>query len=187
MAAPALDFSAVQQQLESHKIITDAAELHGLITGALAGGLDMNTTRWRGLLADMMNDGVALPGTLEPTLKSLYDQTCQQLIDSQYGFVPLIPADEEQTEVRAQTLANWTQGFLAGFGVIRQDLKNASDEARELLEDLSQIANLALPDGDERDEEALTEVYEYVRVAAMVLFAEFGQHPSRDETPKTLH
>ena len=58
--------------------------------------------------------------------------------------------------------------------------------AQEILRDLGTIAASAFDFGDEsEDEDALIEVHEFVRMGAMLLFAEC--HSARNPASDTLH
>ena len=62
------------------------------------------------------------------------------------------------------------RGFVGAFGLAAGEASTLSDEGREALADLAKLA-AAQPqeDGDEEDEEALVEIEEFVRVAALLL------------------
>jgi len=65
---------------------------------------------------------------------------------------------------------------------VKAEEKNFSQEAQEVLRDLIEISNVAEDleqEGGEEDEVALTELEEYVRTAAMMLYSEFGLERSR--------
>jgi uncharacterized protein YgfB (UPF0149 family) len=71
-------------------------------------------------------------------------------------------------------LVDWCRGFLGGFGLAGAEAHGKlSEEAQEILRDLATIASSAFDFGDEgEDEDALIEVHEFVRMGAMLLFAE---------------
>ena len=67
-------------------------------------------------------------------------------------------------------LAAPAEGIVGAFGLAAGQASTLSDESREALADLAKLA-AAQPqeDGDEEDEEALVEIEEFVRVAALLL------------------
>jgi hypothetical protein len=71
---------------------------------------------------------------------------------------------------RSGALFDWCRGFLGGFGLAAGQAPPLSEEASEALADLAKLA-AATPqdDGDEEDEQALAEIEEFVRVAALLL------------------
>ncbi|MDB9942804.1 UPF0149 family protein, partial [Pseudomonadales bacterium] len=94
--------------------------------------------------------------------------------DPEFNFHLLVPDDETAIALRSQALGEWCSGFLAGFGLAgRFQNGDLSDDLRELLADLSNIANLdeEVPD-DEANEGDLLEITEYVRMSALLVFAE---------------
>lgn len=128
------------------------------------------------LLGVLQLDGAgASPGADdELLLKQLASQAEHELSDSDLGFEPLLPVDDRPLAERADALVDWCRGFLGGFGLGGASAHaQLSEEAQEVLRDLATIAASALDFGDEgEDEDALIEVQEFVRVGAMLLFAE---------------
>ena len=107
-----------------------------------------------------------------------WGSTSQQLHDEEMGFELWLPSDDDSLEVRTIALAQWCSGFLAGLGSGGQ-LDALSDEAREAIDDLQQIARAELSapqDGvaeSEEDESAYAEIVEYVRIVALTMREEF--------------
>ena len=84
------------------------------------------------------------------------------------------------------------QGFLAGFGTQgRQADKKLSDDAKEMLNDLAQIAQVATVDleEDEDSENNFFELSEYVRMGAVYIFTECNKPVAAPEQEQshTLH
>lgn len=149
------------------------SELHGSLCGFLAGGGRVGR---QSLLAVLHLDGEEVSPTAadQSLLERLVKQTRAELDDPELGFEPLLPADDRALPERAEALVDWCRGFLGGFGLAGTDAhRKLSDEAQEILRDLGSIAAAELDFGEEGDDEdALIEVHEFVRVAAMLLFAE---------------
>lgn len=152
---------------------TDASELHGSLSGFLAGG---GSLRGSTLLAALQLDGEVTSPAPEDLalLDRLARQSEHELADPELGFEPMLPADDRPLTERAESLVDWCRGFLGGFGLAGTAAHaNLSDEAQEVLRDLGTVAASAFDFGDEsEDEDALIEVQEFVRVAAMLLHAE---------------
>lgn len=165
---------------------TSASELHGSLTGYLAGGGLAGATP---LLAALELDGEATTPTAQglALLDRLARQSQAALADGELGFEPLVPADDRPLHERADAIVEWCRGFLGGFGLAGSATQaSLSGEAQEVLRDLGTIAGSSFDFGNEsEDEDALIEVHEFVRMAAMLLFAECG---ARDGTGgKTVH
>ncbi|HBY41059.1 MAG: UPF0149 family protein [Pseudomonadota bacterium] len=170
------DFDSVTQCLTNHDMVVDGAEIHGMMCGMLCGGMSLSEQQWLEVLQDTMNQGQTLDKPVAECLQNLFNQTCQQLVDGQFGLVLLLPDDSSPINDRGLALINWVQGFMAGFGLYQQKLSNCSDDVREVLEDFSDIARMEEPmNDDEESEQALFEVIEYVKISSLLCFNELGQ------------
>lgn len=182
-------FDELSALLDRHSIASDAAELQGMLTGMLAGGMPMDNKEWLGALADFINQGEALPAEVKRAVQTLFDQTCEQLKASDFALSLCMPDDASPINDRGLALVNWVQGFMLGFGLHQADLTRCSEDVKEALEDFSEIARMdeEMPENEE-SEQALFEVMEYVRMSAMLCFNELGAHrgPSA-QANKTLH
>lgn len=163
-----LDAAAARLQLAE-----DASGLHGSLCGFLAGGGRIG--KQSVVEALHMDAEAATPSAGDKALLDrLVKQTESELSDPELGFEPLMPADDRPLAERADALVDWCRGFLGGFGLGgAENHGKLSDEAREILKDLGTIAASAFEFGDEaEDEDSLIEVHEFVRMGAMLLFAE---------------
>lgn len=155
------------------QLSVDASELHGSLCGFLAGGGRLGK---QSLIEALHLDAEAAKPSApnEALLDRLVKQTQAELDDPELGFEPLLPADDRPLPERAESLVDWCRGFLGGFGLGGVEAHGKlSEEAQEILRDLATIASSAFDFGDEgEDEDALIEVHEFVRMGAMLLFAE---------------
>lgn len=193
-------FDEIQTQLAAVDADVSAAECHGSLCGALCapGGAEDGWQRgWleRVLGPALMNRSEAV-SVCTRSLLALFATTQKSLTDEELGFQPLMPLDDEPLATRAAALSQWCDGFVfgvalaAGTPAAQDVVGNAtgkasgkaggtemSKETTEVLEDFMEISRVALDaerSGDEGGEEddAYHELLEYVRVAAMLLFAE---------------
>jgi len=123
---------------------------------------------------------MADPGLPAPTpgdaLDLLRAASAQQLGDADFGFELLLP-DDEDVQVRAGGLFAWCRAFLGGFGLAVGD-KPLSDDGKEALGDLANLAAARIEEVDpEQDEESLTEIEEYLRMAVLLLHADCALGP----------
>lgn len=180
-------FEALGEALEGGSILTDAAEVHGIIVGQLSGGQEGADESWRGNLSDLVNNGEPLPDAVQSLVDDLRQATLKNLLDQELGFRLMLPDDEAGFEAQVEGITQWVQGFLAGLASVKPDLADASDDLQECIRDLSEIALLDVPEEpDEESDLALVELQEYVRIAAMMAFAEFGLPPMPNPEP-SLH
>ena len=155
-----LDYDSVSNKLSQQGVIVDAAEVHGILCGMLCGGMSLTDQKWLEALSETINQGDAFSDPTQHLLNSLFNQTCQQLLEPEFALNLLLPDDQAPINDRGAALINWVQGFMLGFGLHQQDLMQCSDDVKEALEE---------------SEKALLEVEEYVKISAILCFSELGQ------------
>lgn len=156
----------VDAALRPLDLATPASELHGALTGWLAGG-GADTPAW---LAQVMVDASLPPVPAEAPLGRLFRATADQLEDRSFGLELLLADDDAPLAVRSGSLFDWCRGFLGGFGLAAGAQPPLSEEGGEALADLSRLASASpQDDGDDEDEDALAEIEEFVRVAVLLL------------------
>lgn len=171
-----LAYDELQQLLRRLGVNQDAAEYHGALCGMLCHG-DLRTDSL--IFDDLKADDDARAELAQFSLTSLEQLELPE-------FLPVLPADEEKLFDRVEALASWCGGFLYGLGSSgRVDIQTLSEEVQELMQDFTEIsrAGFEQPAGEEGEEEerAYTELVEYVRVGAQLIFLEM--HPRLDPLP----
>jgi yecA family protein len=189
MSSPVLPpFEKISQALEDAELFTNASETHGVLTGFVCGGISLDNKSWQSLFNDVVNEGMALPSAVKGLISDIYADVVKQCNDDGLGFNLLLPDDRKPLDERAEAMAQWSQGFLVGFGMVQQNLNQASEDVQEVIRDIRDISQLSL-DFEQEDEEseiAFTEIVEYLRVSAMICFNTFSRStPSSVST--TLH
>ncbi|GAB2510802.1 UPF0149 family protein [Lysobacter humi (ex Lee et al. 2017)] len=164
-----LDFpsvDALDAEARQLGLATSVHELHGALCGWLAGG-GSDAPAW---LAPVMADP-ALPAPAPGgPLDRLRAATAAQLADRSFEFELLLPDADAPLVDRSGALFDWCRGFVGAFGLAAGRAEHLSGESREALADLAKLASAEPQDeGDEEDEEALVEIEEFVRVAALLL------------------
>jgi uncharacterized protein YgfB (UPF0149 family) len=161
---PAL--SAVEAEIRRLALSVSASELHGGVCGWFAGG-GADGPQW---LAQVMADpalAAVAPGT---GLDELREASAAQLANRSFEFELLLPSVDANLAERSGALFDWCRGFVGAFGLAAGDKALLSEDSREALADLVRLAAAQAQDeGDEEDEEALVELEEFVRVAALLL------------------
>ncbi len=195
VAAPNLD--ELTEALRRLNTVCSGSELHGVLTGLLAGGARLNRAALMKALEKPTEANQAFCDHFVASIWQLQLQTLEELNASELLFNPLLPDDEEDLAARVTALSDWCQGFLVGFGtaVRPNDARLHEESVKETLQDVVHIANVdsAAQDNDEADESAYAELFEFVRMAAIHLFEELAppeeKHPERaDNADKpTLH
>ena len=184
-----LNYETLSAVLEQNKLLADAAEIQGLICGMMAGGMSLTDRNWLPAISDMFNAGESFSLELNQALQSLFDEVVQQMLDSDFALVLMLPDAAAPINERGAALIAFVQGFMTCFGLHQNDLTACSDDVKEALEDFSEIVKMEdQMTEDEESEQALFEVQEYVRVSTMLCFNELGQSPLDDaEAPPTVH
>jgi yecA family protein len=170
------DYHELEQGMGATGSPGEVAEAHGTLCGLLCGSSDDLPGAWiENTLADRQEDPDSAPLDASVLLVQLYEATRGALQGDAMEFGLMLPADTEELEARLQALAAWCQGFL--YGLAMRGLRSLQDiegEIREFLEDLVEISRVE-PDEDgdgEAAEVAYSELVEYVRVGAQILFDE---------------
>ena len=178
MSAPSLpDFEHTLQLSGGRLDAAELAECHGLLCGLVCRESSRTAGDYLQQLSAMQLV-VSPDQALHAALAQVWQSTVDQLEDEDFGFRLWLPDDEEPLERRTDALAHWCSGFLAGLGSAGR-LEVLSDEAREAIADLQEIARAELTSSDqdqragEDDEEAYAEIVEYVRVVALMMREDF--------------
>lgn len=148
----------------------ELSECHGVACALVCRNADSDAEDYLRLL-DLLQLLTGAGQALRQHLRELHLATCSQLADEQLRIDLWLPGDEVSLDERTMALAQWCTGFLAGLGSGDRSLDHLSEEAREALDDLQEIARAEAGGevSEEEEEEAFMQVAEYVRVVTMLL------------------
>lgn len=166
-----IDYDQVGRLLEVSPLHPTPSEAHGILCGLICGGdLDPLKTWFLYLLPTTDPTDPLLDESREG-LTALAMATHNEISDPDLGFNPLLPDDERPLVERATALYDWVRGFLFAFGVLGVRERDLSEQTREILRDFTDLTRMDLDalDDHEENEEALAEVTEFIRVAAMLI------------------
>jgi uncharacterized protein len=164
-----VSYPELQRVLSQTNALSDAAEAHGTLSGALCATLPYRLEDW---LAEILPDGRA-PAAAAERLREVFEATAEALRSRQMRFQPLLPDDADSIADRTAALGEWCHGFLYGLGTGHlRNLDSAGDEVGEILRDLTEITHVDVDpeDTEASNEEAYTELVEFVRVGVQLLF-----------------
>lgn len=182
-----IDDSRLGQLLATSDLSPSPSEAHGILCGLICGGDPGATETW---LDQLLPGGAGQEPDLlaveaRAGLIRVADQTLNEIQGPAMGFTLLLPDECETLAERAAALYDWVRGFLFALGVLRLGEQGLSHQSREILQDLTRLTHLDLDDLDEGEENegALTEITEFVRVAAMLLYQELVLDPAASGRP----
>jgi len=158
--------------LQRDEVSIDPAELQGVLCSMLSGQPALTVGAWLTVaLGEPVTQGFFGQDVTE-LVEALFNQTKAQLNGDQFEFQLLLPSDEQPLSERIRTLVHWGSGYLSGLGHL--GLKDFSDwpqDSSEYVSDLSEITKADFVQADESpDEDSWTELVEYTRVGAMLVF-----------------
>lgn len=146
----------------------DAAQLHGVVAGALVAGAAP------GEAADYTAGAFGRP--VAQDLRSCAERLARDLAGCQLAFRPNLPPDERPLAERADSLSAWVRGFLSGIGFAGERLQTLGEPAQESLADFEAIACGAEVSeaASEAEEVAYAQLVEYVRLAVQNLYEDLA-------------
>ena len=192
----AIDHNEVEAALRATGSSWGAAQAHGLLCSRLAvlgadGGAD-----WLRMLFEDSAAAESAHADDITILQQACAETHRQFADRQSEFDVLLPDESESVSVIAAAMAEWCEGFLHGLvsdvkgEVLKQKL--AAEPLSDIIRDMLEMTRAAAGgDGEEGedeegDDEALTELVEYLRVAAQLVYEELAELRRPAEPVATL-
>jgi uncharacterized protein YgfB (UPF0149 family) len=167
------DYAQLQRLMADCRALTEPAEAHGSLAGALCASEGYRLDDW---LAEILPEGAG-QGAAGACLRELYEETRSALGGAQMQFELLMPGDDEPLELRAAALTSWCNGFVYGLGTGgAADPDRLPGDAGEIVRDLAEITRAGVDEreGVEANEAALAELVEFVRVGVQVVFEELA-------------
>ena len=178
MSADASDFDAIGRLLAVSPLAPSPAEAHGIYCGLVAADADQPERRWLAELLPAATDAEPSVTDCRAALTELAERTRARIADAGIGFDLLLPPEERPLRERAGAVHDWARGFVFGLGLAGIDAARLSPETREVFDDLVELMRMDLDEleEDQANEQALTEVTEFIRVAALLVY--------EDDVPK---
>ena len=152
-------------------------ELHGALCGIFAGG---------GTQVDLIELVGEDALTDQDSVAAFWHACLTVAFSHDLDFAPVLDVDDEaHVAERVDALAQWSATFLAGYLRLK-DSAEMTGEAKEIVRDLTAVAQ-ADTDMEESDanEADFVELFEFVRVAGLLLFADVIDVDS--DADETIH
>ncbi|MBV5308053.1 UPF0149 family protein [Chromatium okenii] len=150
------------------------SEAQGMLCGLMCGGATDPLATWLTQLLPA-NDAVEIPfAHYHAALHPLVQTLGAALADTELRFELGLPDDDHPLPERAVALYDWVRGFLFAIGVLGVAERDLPEQMREILHDFTELTRIDLDalDDDEDNEQALADVIEFVRVAALLIHDE---------------
>ncbi len=184
----ATDYALCERALRALGLSQAAAEYHGILCGMLCRGDVADPVLGLEALSEASAGSAS---AARAWLEDLSTESLARLNDAEAGFLPLLPEDTDSLTHRVEALAQWCEGFLFGIASRPLKIEVLSAEARELVEDFTQISRAGL-DAEEQqegedEERAYVELVEYVRVGAQLIFLELRPRLDTPAVSNTVH
>ena len=188
-----MDYDVLSELLSRSGSPLRLAELHGGLCGVLCASGRGAAASWIDELLDDCSGDAESQAMLAERLDSLGAETFTALCGTTLEFQPLLPDDDATIDARADALALWCHGFLAGLVVGGLDIGESGDrlqpEIAELVRDFAEISRAGADAEEASDEElgenSLVELVEYVRVGTQFVFEELAADQPAER--HTLH
>ena len=186
-----LDFETVDQALTRAETGVNASESHGTLCGLLCAQQPFDEQTWllHTLIAtDSENSSVA---ETRNVLGQLAESTARQLSDANFGFIMLLPDDEQSLQIRTQAVSQWCQGFLEGLRLAQlSHPKTLPGDAGEVMSDIIEISKAArfqVEDSNENEAD-FVELVEFLRAGIQLVYEELHPvAPPSSSARKQLH
>ena len=159
----------------------DAAQTHGLLSSRLAIEGAAAGPAWLSQVLDGADESNAFSKECESILMNLFQSTHASLAERLSAFEPLLPDDSDSTASRTEALARWSEGYLHGLVSAKHSdqLKErlAAEPLGDIIKDMLQITRAGIDEDvdDEENEAAYSEIVEYLRIAAQLIYEELAE------------
>jgi hypothetical protein len=185
------DYLFCSDTLKSAGLAVTPAELHGLLTGMISGGLKTDDGSWQSLLFDYTSEGMAWTMTALSLAEKTISHTMTEMNENDFRLSLMLPEGEDATALveKSEALSEWVRHFISGLGLVQLEIKSLSDGSKEALGDLEEIGKLMIDENDDLNEQSLLfeQVIEHVKVCVLTIHAECGFHPEPQDKKPTLH
>ena len=192
-------YETLESDLKAQGLAVTPSELHGLLSGMICGGLAVDGEQWLAPICDYANQGEALTdgakrviravfnatsAELNQVTQTLFTSTAAELADVEFHVSMLLPAEDAELMLRAESLSEWVTNFISGLGLMGMDKQKLSDDVTEAVSALEEIAQLGIDEDESMDEQAMLfdNVVAYVPECVLVCLVGLSQRGEVDES-----
>lgn len=182
-------YTQIDSTLSLAGVDIPASEVHGTVVGAVCNHL--KTSQAPDLLKLIVPDEEQQATRLQPLadlLYELYRVNSEALLENKEEFDLVLPSDEESLEIRTESVAAWSKGFLLGLLYNNAfSIDQLPDSGSEIARDMLMIAEAGAGMDSEKEEDwALAELAEYLKVGSQLIF-EFIYSERASDAPSGTH
>lgn len=180
-----IDFASAADAWLEARCYQSPSALHGWLSGYLACGGRLTAAAWMQEAQDYLELEHEPEAPLKDILTPFYSWVLAALSAEEMGFMPLLPGEEDaDVDEQVECLAEWSKGFLDGFGAASVAARTLPDDVTEVLRDLDAFSMASIEGNDPENEALYLELVEHARVAALTVF--YSMNPGHRQAP-TLH
>lgn len=182
-----IEFDLIEDALRRCGSTWEVAQMHGLLCSRLATEGAAAGAGWLAQVLEGVDETGAPRQECESLLDAIYGSSYRQLAERQSDFELLLPDDQSTVQQRTAALAQWCDGFLHGLVSGQRDdavrEKLSTEPLADIIKDMLQITRASVDeeDDEEANEEAYSELVEFIRVGAQLAYEELAE--LRDEPP----
>ncbi|MBK1721430.1 hypothetical protein CKO23_04065 [Thiocystis violacea] len=160
--------------LDASPLNPSIAEAQGMLYGFLCGGGGDPISVWLDQVLPMVDANEDSLREARDALRSYAAPLAQALRGQDANIQVFQPNEPASLLQRATAVYDWVRGFLYAMGVLKISERDLSAEGVEVYRDFAALTRMDLDDLEETEdnEQALMEVTEFVRVAALLIDAE---------------
>lgn len=185
-ALRALDFDEIANRMLELGVNESPSYLHATMAGKIAAGKRFTDEQWLDEVDELLEPEEVFSSDDETFFNFIHAHILSSLKDQEFGFYPLLPSDDEDLELRLESLSQWCENFMVGFALVEKAMNDLPDLVNETLHNLAAISQVDSQEEnfDESAEDDFIQLVEYVRLAAMNIYYEYAE-PETAEAKQT--
>lgn len=175
-----IEYQLAALELEKFSTTESISSAHGLLCGYACVNPDITFENWIYEILDeySKDDDFSV-------LSAIFNQTLEQLSDSELNFKLLIE-DDGDLSIQAGDIKDWCSGFLIGLGLAK--IQISGEELEEIIESISQISNLDINiENSPENSNDIMEIVEFVRMGALLIQETINPSKQDFVNPISLH